>query len=56
MKAIANGHFAIVKEMLIFNCKVTEKVQHQRTLLEWAIENEYSVLIQVQPVCLLIEH
>ena len=51
MKAIANGHFAVVKEMLIYNCKVTEKVQHQRTLLEWAIENEYSVLIQVCNLC-----
>ena len=56
MKAIANGHFAVVKEMLNYNCKVTEKVQHQRTLLEWAIENEYCVLIQVRLVCLLIEH
>lgn len=47
MKAIANGHQAVVKEMLIFQCKVTEKVQSHKTLLEWAIENEYSVLIKV---------
>ena len=47
MKAIANGHQAVVKEMLVFHCKVTEKVQPHKTLLEWAIENEYSVLIKV---------
>ena len=55
MNAITNGHFAVIKEMLVYNCKVTEKVQHQKTLLEWAIENEYSVLIQVQLMCLLVE-
>ena len=54
MKAITNGHFAVVKEMLIYNCKVTEKVWHQKTLLEWAIENEYHVLIQVQVMCLAL--
>ena len=54
MKAITNGHFAVVKEMLIYNCKVTEKVWHQKTLLEWAIENEYRVLIQVQVMCLAL--
>ena len=47
MKAIANGHQAVVKEMLTYHCKVTEKVQPHKTLLEWAIENEYSVLIKV---------
>ena len=47
MKAIANGRQAVVKEMLTYHCKVTEKVQPHKTLLEWAIENEYSVLIKV---------
>ena len=47
MKAIANGHQAVVKEMLVFHCKVTAEVQPHKTLLEWAIENEYSVLIKV---------
>ena len=47
MKAIVEGHQAVVQVMLE-NCKVTEKVQHQKTLLEWAIENEYSVLIKVK--------
>ena len=47
MKAIVECHQAVVQVMLE-NCKVTEKVQHQKTLLEWAIENEYSVLIKVK--------
>ena len=47
MKAIANGHQAVVKEMLVYHCKVTEEVQHDKTLLKWAMENEYIVLIKV---------
>ena len=47
MKAIAKEREAVVKEMLKYQCKVTEEVQHRKTLLEWSIENEHSVLIKV---------
>ena len=47
MRAIAYGHYAVVKMFLEFGCKVDSIVRHQKTLLEWAIENEYNVLIEV---------
>ena len=47
MRAIACGHQSVVKIFLEFGCKVDSVVRHQKTLLEWAIENEYNVLIEV---------
>ena len=47
MRAIASGHQPVVKMFLEFGCKVDSVVRHQKTLLEWAIENEYNVLIEV---------
>ena len=52
MKAIAGGHQAVV-EVMLTNRKVTEEVQYQKTLLEWAIENGHSVLIKVKVIALL---
>ena len=52
MKAIACGHYAVVKMFLEFGCKVDSIVRHQKTLLEWAIENEYNVLIEVNIFCI----
>ena len=46
MNAIAEGHQAAVEVMLDY-CNVTDIVQHQKTLWEWAIQNDHSVLIKV---------
>ena len=46
MNAIAEGHQAVVEVMLDY-CKVTDIVQHQKTLWKWAIQNDHSVLIKV---------
>jgi len=48
MRAIAGGHQSIVKMFLEFGCKVNLRIRHQKTLLEWAIENGYNALIEVQ--------
>ena len=47
MNAIAEGYQAVVIAMLHY-CKVTEMVQYKKTLLEWAIQNDHSVLIKVK--------
>ena len=47
MRAIACGHQSVVEMFLEFGCSVDSVVRHQKTLLEWAIENEYNVLIEV---------
>ena len=54
MRAIACGHQSVVKMFLEFGCKVDSIVRHQKTLLEWAIENEYNVLIEVNISYILI--
>ena len=48
MRAIACGHLSVVKMFLEFDCKVDSIVRHQKTVLEWAIENGYDVLIEVR--------
>jgi len=47
MRAIMCGHHSVVKTILEFGCEVTMTIKHQKTLLEWAIENEYNILIEV---------
>jgi len=47
MRAIACGHESVVKAMLTFGYQINKNVKQHKTLLEWAIENEYSVLIKV---------
>jgi len=47
MRAIACGHESVVKAMLTFGYQINKNVTQHKTLLEWAIENEYSVLIKV---------
>ena len=55
MRAIACGRLSTVIKLLEGGCEVDTVVRHQKTLLEWAIENEYNVLIEVKiPVLLLI--
>ena len=54
MRAIACGHLSVVKMFLEFDCKVDSIVKHQKTLLEWAIENGYDVLIEVQKYLLIL--
>ena len=47
MRAIACGHLSTVEKFLEHGYKADSVVRHQKTLLEWAIENEYNVLIEV---------
>ena len=47
MRAISSGHQSIVKMFLEAGCKVDTIVRQEKTLLEWAIENEYNALIKV---------
>ena len=47
MRAITCGHQSVVKAMLIFGYQINTNVKEYKTLLEWAIENDYSVLITV---------
>ena len=47
MRAIAYDHLSTVKKLLEYGCKVDTEVRHQKTLLEWAIENDYNVLVDV---------
>jgi len=47
MRAIACGHESVVKAMLTFGYQINNNVKEHKTLLEWSIENEYSVLIKV---------
>ena len=53
MRAIASGHQSVVKMFLEFDCRVDSIVRHQKTLLEWAIENKYNVLVEVRGCQLL---
>ncbi|XP_065884360.1 transient receptor potential cation channel subfamily A member 1-like isoform X2 [Dysidea avara] len=46
MRAIESGHLQVVKGMLMFGYKVHQHVNRQKTLLEWAIENNHSILIK----------
>jgi len=48
MRAIACGHQSVVKTFLEFGCEENLMMRHQKTLLEWAIENGYNALIEVQ--------
>ena len=47
MRAIMCGQKSVIKTILEFGCEVTMPIKQQKTLLEWAIENEYNVLIEV---------
>ena len=47
MRAIACGHESVVKAMFIFGYQINNNVKQHKTLLKWAIENDYSVLIMV---------
>ena len=47
MTAIAHGHKSVVRVFLENGCRADVTVRHQKTLLEWAIENGYNVLIEV---------
>ena len=47
MRAIECGHLSTVIKFLESNCKVDAEVRNQKTLLEWAIENDYNVLVEV---------
>ena len=47
MRAVACGHLSTVEKFLERGYKADSVVRYQKTLFEWAIENEYNVLIEV---------
>jgi len=47
MRAIACGHQFVVKKFVEFGCEENLMMRHQKSLLEWAIENGYNAWIKV---------
>ena len=53
MLAIQNGKVEIVTVMLNLGCDIHGEAKNDRSIIEWAIEKEYTSLVKV---CITITH
>ena len=47
MLAIKAGKIEIITVMLNLNCDIHSEAKHDKSLIVWAIENEYTALLEV---------
>ena len=47
MLAIKAGNVEIITVMLDLGCDIYSEAKHEKPLIVWAIENEYTALLQV---------
>ena len=47
MLAIKTGNVEIITVMLDLGCDIHSEAKHDKSLIVWAIENEYTALLQV---------
>ena len=51
MLAIKAGNVEIITIMLDLGCNIHSEAKHEKSLIVWAIENEYTALLQVYYLC-----
>ena len=54
MVSIAAKHKEVIRMFVECGCEIYAHARHGKTVLEWAIENEHTELLEVNPTCYVV--